>query len=57
MLKLLIDNLGTIAVLIVLGLIICWAVRELRSERVACTTCPIGKYCGKTKNKRKCSAI
>ena len=56
MLKLLVDNLGTIAVLIVLGLIICWAVRELRSERVACTTCPIGKYCGKT-NKRKCSAI
>ena len=56
MLKLLVDNLGTIAVLIVLGFVICWAVREQRSERVACTTCPIGKYCGKT-NKRKCSAI
>ncbi|MBQ6367028.1 MAG: hypothetical protein IJJ30_00590 [Erysipelotrichaceae bacterium] len=52
MLKLLIDNLGTIAVLIVLGLVIFWAVRELRSDRVSCTTCPIGKHCNKAKHKQ-----
>ena len=52
MLKLLIDNLGTIAVLIVLGLVIFWAVRELRSSKISCTTCPIGKHCNKAKHKQ-----
>ena len=52
MLKFLTDNLGTIAVLIVLGLVVYWAVRELLSQRVSCTTCPIGKHCAKAKRRK-----